>query len=88
MPGGGVRALSHPPTRPCPATAAAGRAGWITKINAYSDGKCITGLKPTYGYDAKGAKLLGKQAGTGSDFKLSPSSGEFIAEADVVTSGG
>ena len=26
------------------------RAGWITKINIWHDGKCVTGIKPTYGY--------------------------------------
>ena len=80
-----------PHARPGPLTTttpAAGRAGWITKVNAYSDGKCITGLKPTYGYNAKGAKLLGKQAAVAADFKLAPAKGEFITEADVVTSGG
>ncbi|KAI8465937.1 MAG: hypothetical protein J3K34DRAFT_524937 [Monoraphidium minutum] len=59
------------------------RAGWITKINVYDDGKCIVGIKPTYGYNGKDAQILGKQVGRGSDIKLYPASGEFVIKADV-----
>jgi hypothetical protein len=58
--------------------------GWITRVTAYSDGKCVTGVKPTYGYGAKGARLLGRQSGGGKDLKLAPEKGEFVSSADVV----
>lgn len=47
-----------------------GRVGWITKLNVYDDGRCITGIKPTYGYDAKGAQLLGREVGRGKVRRL------------------
>lgn len=62
-----------------------GRAGWITKLNVYSAGGCVTGLKVTYGYNSKGAQLLGRASGSSKDLRLNPAKGEFIVKADLVT---
>ncbi len=61
----------------------------ITKINLYfsSDYKCLKGIKPTYGWDAKNAALIGSESNTfkpsPSDIKLSK--GEFITKAEIAT---
>lgn len=60
-----------------------GRKDWITKINVFDDGKCITGVKPTYGYSASGARLIGKEAGRGRHIDLAPHRGEFVVTVDV-----
>lgn len=75
----------HPPQPPGDDTGnwGAGRAGWITKLNVYADAKCVTGIKPTYGYDANNAKLLGREVGRGKDLRIWPASGEFITKIDI-----
>jgi len=59
------------------------RAGWITKFNLYSDGKCVVGIKPTYGYISTGAQLLGKGGGRGKDITLAPHKGEFVTKVEA-----
>jgi hypothetical protein len=59
------------------------RAGWITKVNIYDDGKCLTGIKPTYGYKGSDAKLLGKEKGKTTHIELAPHNGEFITKVEV-----
>jgi len=78
--------LPHPtPNHPTPLQPTEkSRAGWITKINLYHDGKCITGVKPTYGYSAKDAKLLGSEKGAVTHIDLSAHKGEFVTQVDVI----
>jgi hypothetical protein len=75
----------HCPPYPLRCPAPVSRAGWITKINLFSDGKCVVGIKPTYGYSASGAQLLGREGGggQGSDFVLYPHNGEFVTKVEA-----
>lgn len=68
---------------PLPPSLAETRAGWITKINVFYDGKCIVGIKPTYGYSSLGAQLLGRQEGRSTDMALVPHRGNFITRAEA-----
>jgi hypothetical protein len=61
------------------------RVGMITKVNIYLDNGCIVGVKPTYGFDARNARLIGKQAGTEKDIRLRK--GEMITKMEVSANG-
>lgn len=77
----GARRVHGP--APLPPSLAETRAGWITKINVFYDGKCIVGIKPTYGYSSLGAQLLGRQEGRSTDMALVPHRGNFITRAEA-----
>jgi hypothetical protein len=69
------------PPRPTSIYVPDSRAGWITKVTAYHDGKCVTGVRSHYGYNATGEQLLGREAGAAKELKLWPASGEFVVAA-------
>lgn len=46
-------------------------------------GKCITGIKPTYGYSSKDAKLIGTEGGKVRHISISPHKGEFITKIEA-----
>lgn len=66
---------------------AANRVGWITKLNLYHDGQCVTGIKPTYGYSSDGAQLLGRAAGKSVSMGIYPASGEFFTKIEAAGTG-
>jgi hypothetical protein len=88
----GLDACDAKPLNPrpeTPETPAVKRAGWITKLNLFSDGKCLVGIKPTYGYKSSDAQILGRESvdrsngGQIKDLLLYPHSGEFVIKAEA-----
>lgn len=66
-----------------PAAPAVKRAGWITKLQLFHDGKCVVGIEPTYAYSSTGAQLLGRTAKASKALQIYPASGEFFTKVEA-----